>query len=69
MRLGIVIGSVREGRFGAQIGAWVEEVARGLDAGGRDVEWEVLDVAAFDLPIMTDEGWAQDEDGPAEVHR
>ncbi|MEX3564863.1 NADPH-dependent FMN reductase [Micrococcus endophyticus] len=69
MRLGIVIGSVREGRFGAQIGAWVEEVASGLDTGGRDVEWDVLDVAAFDLPIMTDEGWAQDEDGPAEVHR
>lgn len=71
MRIGIVIGSVREGRLGASVGAWVADRARALDTpevpGG--VEWTVLDLKDFDLPVMTDENWAQAEDGPAEVHR
>ncbi|MEW1982034.1 NAD(P)H-dependent oxidoreductase [Citricoccus sp. NPDC079358] len=68
MKIGIVIGSVREGRLGASIGAWVAERAR-MQVDAADVEWEVLDVKAFNLPIMADENWAQDENGPAEVHR
>jgi len=68
MRIGIVIGSVREGRLGASVGDWVAARARALDAGA-EVEWEVLDLRDFDLPLMTDEDWAQAEDGPAEVHR
>ncbi|GAA1127048.1 NAD(P)H-dependent oxidoreductase [Citricoccus alkalitolerans] len=68
MKIGIVIGSVREGRLGESIGAWVAERAR-AQAGAADVEWTVLDVKAFNLPIMASENWAQDENGPAEVHR
>lgn len=48
MRIGIVIGSVREGRKGAAVGRWVEEVAR---AHGADVQ--VLDLKEFDLPLLT----------------
>ncbi|MGD6979282.1 MULTISPECIES: NADPH-dependent FMN reductase [Citricoccus] len=71
MRIGIVIGSVRQGRLGASVGAWVADRARALDTSSvpGGVEWTVLDLRDFDLPVMTDENWAQAEDGPAEVHR
>jgi NAD(P)H-dependent FMN reductase len=71
MRIGIVIGSVRQGRLGASVGAWVAARARALDTSSvpGGVEWTVLDLRDFDLPVMTDENWAQAEDGPAEVHR
>jgi NAD(P)H-dependent FMN reductase len=71
MRIGIVIGSVRQGRLGASVGAWVADRARALDASSvpGGVEWTVLDLTDFDLPVMTDENWAQAEDGPDEVHR
>lgn len=71
MRIGIVIGSVRQGRLGASVGAWVADRARALDTSAvpGGVEWEVLDLRDFDLPLMTDENWARAEDGPAEVHR
>ena len=68
MKIGIVIGSVREGRLGESIGEWVAERAR-VQQDAADVEWEVLDLKTFELPVMTDENWAQDSDGPAEVHR
>ncbi|WP_431860369.1 NADPH-dependent FMN reductase [Micrococcus terreus] len=76
MRIGIVIGSVREGRFGEGIGAWVKERADALAdelgagaGGGQELEFEVLDVLAFDLPIMRVENWAERPDAPAEVVR
>lgn len=48
MKIGIIIGSTRRGRVGASIGQWVAEVA-----GQRsDAEFEVLDLAAFDLPLF-----------------
>lgn len=46
-KLVIIIGSVREGRFGPVIGSWVAEQARGH--GGFDVA--VIDLAGIDLPL------------------
>ena len=73
MRIGIVIGSVREGRFGEGIGAWVKEradaLAGELGAGQEDVEFEVLDVLEFDLPIMRVENWAERPEAPEQVVR
>ncbi|MDT0399325.1 MULTISPECIES: NAD(P)H-dependent oxidoreductase [Streptomyces] len=45
-RLVVVVGSVREGRFGPVAGSWVAEQAR--QHGGFDVE--VVDLADFDIP-------------------
>ncbi|MEU6140057.1 NAD(P)H-dependent oxidoreductase [Streptomyces sp. NPDC047081] len=46
-RLLVVVGSVREGRFGPVVASWVAEQA---DAhGGFDVE--VVDLAEFDIPL------------------
>jgi NAD(P)H-dependent FMN reductase len=43
----IVIGSVREGRFGPVVGAWVAEQA--IAHGGFDVQ--VVDLGDFDIPL------------------
>ncbi|MUL44384.1 NAD(P)H-dependent oxidoreductase [Mycobacterium sp. CBMA293] len=49
MRIGIVIGSIREGRSGAAVGAWVAEHA----AQRTDAQFEVIDLKAFDVPLLT----------------
>lgn len=46
-RLLIIVGSVREGRFGPVVGSWVAEQARAH--GGFEVD--VVDLAGIDLPL------------------
>jgi NAD(P)H-dependent FMN reductase len=46
-RLVIVLGSVREGRFGPVVASWLAEQARAY--GGFDVE--VVDLADFEIPL------------------
>jgi NAD(P)H-dependent FMN reductase len=46
--LAIIIGSVREGRFGPVVGAWIADRAR--EHGAFDVE--VVDLAAVDIPLV-----------------
>lgn len=46
-RLVIVVGSVREGRFGPVVASWLAEQASGH--GGFDVE--VVDLAGFEIPL------------------
>ena len=50
MKIGIIIGSVREGRIGADIARWVRE-----QAADRSVEYELIDLKAFDLPVYSAE--------------
>jgi NAD(P)H-dependent FMN reductase len=47
LKLVILVGSVREGRFGPVVGSWVAEQARGH--GRFDVE--VVDLADLDIPL------------------
>ncbi|MET9019153.1 NAD(P)H-dependent oxidoreductase [Actinopolymorpha sp. NPDC004070] len=46
-RLAVVVGSVREGRFGPTVASWVAEQAR--VHGGFEVE--IVDLADFDIPL------------------
>ncbi|XMA37167.1 NAD(P)H-dependent oxidoreductase [Streptomyces albogriseolus] len=46
-KLVVLLGSVREGRFGPVVGSWVAEQAR--EHGGFDVD--VVDLADFDIPL------------------
>jgi len=46
MRIGIVVGSVREGRVGGGIAQWVHE-----QAAERDAEYVRIDLKAFELPV------------------
>ncbi|WP_203964388.1 NADPH-dependent FMN reductase [Actinocatenispora thailandica] len=45
--LAVIIGSVREGRFGPVVGDWIADRAR--EHGGFDVD--VVDLAGVDLPL------------------
>jgi NAD(P)H-dependent FMN reductase len=47
-RLVIIVGSVREGRFGPTVASWVAEQARGH--GGFEVD--VVDLAEVDVPLV-----------------
>lgn len=48
MKIGIVLGSVRDGRKGAAVAQWVAEAAK-----GREATYEVIDLKAFDVPLLT----------------
>jgi len=50
VKIGIVIGSIREGRKGETVAEWVlkEATARG------DAEYSIIDLKTFDLPLLTD---------------
>ncbi|MEW2180893.1 NAD(P)H-dependent oxidoreductase [Streptomyces sp. NPDC005406] len=47
-RIGIVIGSTRQGRIGPQVAGWVHEVS----ARRSDAEFELVDLAEFRLPLF-----------------
>ena len=48
MKIGIILGSTRQGRVSPQVGAWVKEIA---DKRG-DAEYEIVDIATFNLPFL-----------------
>ncbi len=50
VKIGIVLGSVRDFRFGEQIAQWVMDYAQTRG----DAEFTLIDVKDFDLPFVTD---------------
>lgn len=48
MKIGIIVGSTREGRVSPQVANWVKEVA---DKRG-DAQYEIIDIADFKLPLL-----------------
>ena len=51
MKIAIIVGSTRQGRLGSQVGAWVKENA---DTRDGDVDFDLLELADFDLPLLTE---------------
>ncbi|MBD0854784.1 NADPH-dependent FMN reductase [Corynebacterium striatum] len=49
-KIGIVLGSTRDDRAGEAIANWVADLAKGRNTG---VEYEVVDLKAFNVPILT----------------
>lgn len=49
MKIGIITGSIRDGRLGEAVGQWVTSLAQGRDSG---VEYVSLDIKSFDLPLL-----------------
>lgn len=49
MKIGIVVGSIREGRNGLAVGEWVAEQASQRDG----FEYEIVDLKSFDVPLLT----------------
>lgn len=52
MTIGIIVGSIRQGRLGDQIGQWVLNKAQ--DRAGEH-EYTLIDLKDFDLPVYTSE--------------
>lgn len=50
MRIAIVVGSTRPGRLGIQVAEWVAEQATQRDG----VAYELVDLADFDLPLLSE---------------
>lgn len=48
MKIGIVIGSIREGRLGASVGAWVKDQADKR----ADADYRLLDLKEFRVPLL-----------------
>lgn len=48
MLIGIIVGSIREGRLGPAVGEWVKAAT-----AGRSATYEVVDLKSFDLPLLT----------------
>ncbi len=48
LKVGIILGSTREGRVSPQVGSWVQEIA----ATRNDADYEIVDIAEFNLPFM-----------------
>ncbi|WP_130014734.1 NADPH-dependent FMN reductase [Serinicoccus sediminis] len=49
MKIGIIIGSLRDGRKGESVGRWVHE--RALARGGS-AEYELIDLKSFGVPLL-----------------
>ena len=48
LKIGIILGSTRQGRVSPQVGEWVKGIA---DKRG-DAQYEIVDIAEFDLPFL-----------------
>lgn len=53
MKIGIIIGSVREGRIGAGVADWVMAGATQRSTG---FDYELIDLKSFELPMYTSPG-------------
>ncbi len=49
MKVGIIVGSIREGRRGGNVAQWVTSLAQRRD----DADFEVIDLKTFDVPLLT----------------
>lgn len=67
VKIGIVIGSIREPRRADSVSEWVISGAR--DAGYPDVEFAVLDLKDFDLPPMRRYNQHSEDDAPDDLGR
>lgn len=50
MKIAVVLGSTRQGRKGEAVAQWVLDQARSRE----DARFELLDLATFDLPLLTE---------------
>ncbi|CAN7255266.1 MULTISPECIES: NADPH-dependent FMN reductase [unclassified Paenibacillus] len=48
LKIGIILGSTRQGRVSPQVGEWVKQIADGRG----DAEYEIVDIAEYKLPFF-----------------
>lgn len=53
MKIGIIVGSVRQERLGGNVGQWVHEAATTREGTKREgVAYELIDLKNFDVPVF-----------------
>ena len=52
MKIAIIVGSTRPGRKGSTVGRWVHEQARQRDDVPWKVDFDLLELDSFDLPLL-----------------
>lgn len=53
MKIGIIIGSIREGRLGSAVARWVHELALGRGSvAAKEHEYELIDLKHYPLPLI-----------------
>lgn len=48
LKIGIILGSTRQGRVSPQVGEWV----KGIAERRGDADYEIVDIASFNLPFL-----------------
>ncbi|MED3661215.1 NADPH-dependent FMN reductase [Ureibacillus sp. FSL K6-8385] len=48
LKIGIILGSTREGRVSPQVGEYIKEIAEKRD----EADFEIVDIAKYDLPFL-----------------
>ncbi|SFC55978.1 NAD(P)H-dependent FMN reductase [Alkalibacterium subtropicum] len=51
MKIGIILGSIREGRVNEDVAKWVKNVAENYS---QELEFELVDLKTFDLPVFAE---------------
>ena len=54
MKIAIIVGSTRPGRKGSTVGRWVHEHARRRDDVPWKVEFDLVELDSFDLPLLNE---------------
>ena len=49
LKIGIILGSTREGRVSPQVGKWVKEIAELHD---QEASYEIVDIKDYKLPLL-----------------
>ena len=52
MRIAIIVGSTRPGRKGTVVGRWVDDLAQQRDDVPGKVEFDLVELEDFDLPLL-----------------
>lgn len=51
LKIGVILGSIREGRAGARVADWFMKISKSY----KQVEFDFLDLKEFNMPLFTDE--------------
>ena len=54
MKIAIIVGSTRPGRKGSTVGRWVHDLALQRDDVHWKVEFDLLELESFDLPLLSE---------------
>ena len=61
LKIGVILGSVREGRNGLAVAKWTTEKAKAFTQG-QEIEFELVDLLDYELPFLGTKATAKQEE-------